>query len=673
MSEEYRSERVTVTTLIWVAILSIVLTVFWDAWTLFLPHVAFCTQNVSNLIPTPGVCLMGSPFLVLMISMALIRIPSMRKYLTTANLVYLYVTALAVAYFANTSYPWGYVAGLKFTRIFSSEADASYVPEFVAPPRDVAELIYQGTGSVGAIPWASLLPCIIWFFLITALFGCISISLANIFRRQWVDVEMMPFPHAMLAYATLINVESSVKPKWPSKTPFLLGILFGFLLQIPVSAVTLFPWFPDILMWRTNTCGPGSHWIAPPDIPWHLGILKNPPIYAVLLLAPLHFLFSILFYVLVLEIALFVAYYGFGYYTGMLQIGFCGRNWCTPTPYHDPPLYFAVINTGCVLGFFVITIVLQRKYIAETLRAMFSKSREAETAGEPMSYRSAWIMFIVSFIAMMAFFMYTGLNPWLSFAIILSGMISWFVAAQIWGRAGVYWDSPCYNFTPGFVRLLVYPTMEFPEITSTDLALGPVITTMWGGHQSIAGWGGSFYTAMASYTMARFTRVNPRSVLKVMVVAMFTSMLVTHIVEILLLGTVGASKFPSPIIKATAIDVDRWGNFWSKPTADPMTDVIPWVAVGFVFMVVMRFLYSRILWLPDPLAAIPAWSWIVSLHGVWFPCLVAWVIKSVVLKVGGSRLYEEWVVPFVGGFISGTAVEILLTATASYIMFPPAL
>jgi hypothetical protein len=668
-SNQSLEERVTVKTLIWVAILAVVLTAFWDAFTLFLPTVAFCTQNVSNLIPTPGVCLMGAPFLMLSIAMVLMRAPSIGRRLTTTNLVYLYVTALAVAYFANTTYPWGYVAGLFFSKILSSPEHIRYIPDFIAPPREVAELLWRGTGSVWAIPWSAVLPRDIWNFLIIALFGCISISIVNIFRRQWIDVEAIPFPHVMLAHAVLVNVESSVKREWPSKTMFLLGILLGFLLVMPVSMVTLFPWFPDILMWRTGTCGPGSHWIAPPDVPWHLGILKYPPMYALALLVPLHFLISVLFYIFVMEVAFFASFY-MGYYTGYLQIGFCGRNWCTPAPYHDPPLYMAVVNTGCILGVFVMTLFLQRGYILETLKAAFGRSRSGEEAGEPMTWRASWIMFIVSFIAMILFFVFTGLSPWLSFAIVLSGLISWFVAAQVWGRAGVYWDSPCYNFTPGFVRLLVYPTVQWPQITSTELAIGPVITTMWGGHQSIAGWGGSFYTALGSYRMAKLTGVSSKNVMKVMVTALFTSMLVTHLVDMGLLGVVGASKFVFPTIKATAIDVDRWGNFWSKPTGRPMTDVIPWVAVGFIFMVVMKYLYSRILWLPDPLAAIPAWSWTVSLHGVWFPFLVAYVIKSIVLKVGGSKLYEEKVVPLVGGFIVGSAVEILITAITSYALFP---
>jgi hypothetical protein len=422
-------------------------------------------------------------------------------------------------------------------------------------------------------------------------------------------------------------------------------------------------------MWRTNTCGDGAHWIAPPDVPWHLGIPKNPPIYALLLLAPLHFLSSIVFYTLVFEIAFFVAFYGFGYYTSMLQMGFCGRNWCAPTPYTDPPLRFFAINVGCVLGFFAITLFLQRRYIVETLKSAFRKSN-AELEGEPMSYRSAWVMFLTSFIAMMIFLMYSGLSPWPSFVIILTGIIMSIVSVQLWGRVAMDWCAPCYDFTPGFVRLLVWPTLQWPQVTSADLALGFIPTTF--GAEAPWGWGGQLYTAMASYKMAKLTGVNSKNVMKVMVVAMFASMLTTHFIANLILGIRGGSKIPDPIVIPQAVEIS-WNWLWAKPTAAPMSNVIPWVVVGFIFMVIMRYLCSRILWLPDPLAAIVAWSWTSSLFGIWFASLIVWIIKSVILKLGGSKLYEEWVVPVAGGFIMGTTAEILVAAIASYVMFPPTL
>lgn len=667
MSEKQSFKAIT---LIWVAALAIVLTVFWDLWTLFLPPIATCTQNVSSVIPTPGVELMGGPFLMLIIIMGLIRLPLVRKYLTTTNLVYLYVTTLAVSYFANFNHPWGVDGGFVFIKLMGPESQVRHIPDFVAPSGRLLEILYYGVGVVQNIPWIDMASTIIWHFLLVALFGCMSIGLASIFRRRWVDIEMIPYPHVMLAYASMVNIESSVKEQWRSKTPFLLGILVGILLAIPLSGATLFSWFPDIYAWRSNTCGPGSHWIAPPDIPWHLGLAKHPPLYAFLLLAPLHALFSILFWVLVMEIALFATYYGFGGYTGYTSMGFCGRNWCGgATIYDSPPLNLFAVNTGSVLGLFVITLILQRDYILETLKAAFGKSKEEFE--EPVSFRFSWLLLAFSFILMVWFFMITGLSPWVSVVLPLTGIVTWFTMSQLWGRIG-FETEPCYNFAPGFFKILTWPTLHYPEVTSVDFALTPFLVYEYAGHMSMTGWGGSFYTTLASYKMAKLTGTNPRNVLKVMMVALFISMLTTKVVQLSAYAVFGGQRFSWPPIWRETSEAFQ-GFLWSKPVDAPISKVGAYIAIGFIFMAVMRWLYARFLWLPDPLFSIVAWDWVTSLHGTWVPVLVAYVIKTIILKTGGSRLYEEWVIPFVAGFMLGDVLEVFITAITSYLLFPPIL
>ncbi|MBO3804171.1 MAG: hypothetical protein JTT11_09965, partial [Candidatus Brockarchaeota archaeon] len=390
------------------------------------------------------------------------------------------------------------------------------------------------------------------------------------------------------------------------------------------------------------------------------GIAKHPPLYVFLLLVPLHQLFSILVYTFVFEASLFIAYYGFGAYTGYLQLGFCGRSWCPPnTPYAGPPLYYGVVSSGAMLGLFVITLVLERHHIILTLRSAFGKRSELERA-EPVSYRSAWTILIASYILLMLFFMLTGFSPWLSFVLPLSGVITWFAMVQIWGRIG-FTHEPCYNFTPGVIRMFNWPTVVLPEVASIDEALTPELSRAWIGWGY--SWGGSFYTVIGSYRMASLAGVNPRNVLKVLFAGLFATMLVTEVVQIAITGVYGGNRFPL----VGRYPLEGYSSaLWSFPSSSPMTEVVPHLAIGFVFMVVMRYLCSRFLWLPDPIVAIVAWDWVISLHGVWFACLAAWVIKYLVLKIGGSRLYETWVIPLVGGFILGDTLEVLVAALTAY-------
>jgi hypothetical protein len=98
-------------TLALVALLSVMLTCFWAIFIVFLPPIAYCTQSVSSLIPTPGVELLGGPFIMFLVMLGLNRISALRSRLTTTNLVYLYVTTLGVSYYANVSHPWAVEAG----------------------------------------------------------------------------------------------------------------------------------------------------------------------------------------------------------------------------------------------------------------------------------------------------------------------------------------------------------------------------------------------------------------------------------------------------------------------------------------------------------------------------------------------------------------------------------
>jgi len=300
-------------------------------------------------------------------------------------------------------------------------------------------------------------------------------------------------------------------------------------------------------------------------------------------------------------------------------MGFFGKNWCSPNVYLYPPLNFYAIDVGAGLGLFVITIVLEKDHIVETLKVAFRGGRSEEEKLEPMSYRFSWLLFIASYILLMVFFMFTGFSPWVSFVLPLTGIITWFVMAQLWGRVGFMVEPGALGI--GTFKMFAWPTAVGPPTpTSTDLALAPTILGEWVTHQSITGWGGSLYTVLTSYKMANLANVNPKNVLKVVVVTLFVSMFVTEMVQISVTGIYGGSRFSSPIYKFAGPEF--WAsNIWGKPTALPLTKMAPHLAIGFAFMVVMRYLCTKFLWLPDPILALVAWDFdLASRSLVRMPC-----------------------------------------------------
>jgi hypothetical protein len=671
-SSQSLEEKVTAKTLIWVAILSVAIAFFWNFFENFLPPLARCTQRVNALL-TP-IDFVGGPFVAFLAVMALQYFQPLRKRFTRTNLAYLSIVMITTSFYTHFATLETRNTCFLLARPLIPESVGRYVPWFVSLPSEVAELLIRGVGNLGVLPWDILFLAILWRFLLIALFAGVGISIVSIFRRSWIDVERLPFPYVDVVQTCLVNVEGMVKRNWPSKTRFLIGMLVGVLLGIPLSGATLFPWFPDLYMWRVDTCKVGSHWLAPADVPWHLGIGKHPLMYPIMLLTPTHALFSILFYTLVMEIALFISFYGFGYYTGMLGSGFCGRNWCTG-PTVAPPLYLFMVCSGAALGFFVITIILERHYIMDTMKLAFRRVDVKVEAGEPMSYRCSWMMLLLFSILVMVFFMYTGLSPWLSFVVLLSTIIIWFTLTPMWGRT-VITLQPCYWLSPAMIRLMAYPTQYLPEITSTDLIIVPLLSAEWIGHtaggayEGGGGLGTPFFVSASAYKIANLNNIHPRNALKVMVVSMLIASFITCFNQVAISGLFGHATLGYSLWDYS--QEPEW-HFWTIPYNGPIIEGWPHLVIGFILMVVGRYLYTRFLWMPDPLLALVAWSWEISIDGFWLACLVAWIVKSAILRIGGSRLYEEWVVPFVGGFTMGYALEILTTTSISFILFPRAL
>jgi hypothetical protein len=38
---------------------------------------------------------------------------------------------------------------------------------------------------------------------------------------------------------------------------------------------------------------------------------------------------------------------------------------------------------------------------------------------------------------------------------------------------------------------------------------------------------------------------------------------------------------------------------------------------------------------------------------MWLPALIAWILKTITLRVGGSKLYENYGIPVATGFATG--------------------
>jgi hypothetical protein len=225
------------------------------------------------------------------------------------------------------------------------------------------------------------------------------------------------------------------------------------------------------------------------------------------------------------------------------------------------------------------------------------------------------------------------------------------------GLAGLYYRKTDKGYA--LHRLFLWP--KAPEVPDRDFVLSAWFnTTMTDapdvGHQI----GGNFLTAFEAYRMASFTGVTTKSVFKVLVVSIIIYSLEAPVVFLQLAYTYGATKLAGTwcLVGCDAL-LQRSaspGTWNSCPGTEPWT---PHFFAGFIFVGLLSWLHARYVWFPfDPVGFIlgigAGFEW-----GFWSCALIAWILKFITLKLGGSKLYEEFGVPMAGGYIAGHMLALI--------------
>jgi hypothetical protein len=634
--------------------------------------------NATNTLSYPAVlgitvicyaALTSLPFICFYFAGAFGRL--LKRRVDATILTWLYAAALPISFVfgrADVNQMCSSIGPFISHRIFNPpEFTYSVIPWYMGPPVDVAKAIVRGGVPV---PWADLMPMIIFWWIFWSLWGLLMVSIATIFRRQWMDVEKVPFMHADAAHRLLVNVVTTPKERVAkgAVTPFWMGVIIGFIAWIPRLLLDIFPWFPDIYGWRANTCGFGSWWVpAGHPLASLAGFSragKEPLGVALMYLAPLHVLFGIWFWYLIMLIMAQIAFY-MGYYTGITDIGGCGRIWCGEGSLnYGPPIAINAIVLGGIWSLTILLLISSRHHIINTVKAAFGRmgvtKRTEFEKGEPMSYRGIYAFAIVIFIATVAICMMTGMSVASSVLTIIAISVTWFSQMRTLGLGGVYFRDA--DKGAPLQRLLFWPETPADYTTNRDYLMTAHLGT-WMVDAPDMGFsvGGNFFSAFLGYKMASFTGVSTKSVFKVLVASIVLGTLAAMLGFFQAAYTFGLGRISGSggIIGCNSL-VERGvrPSDWIRYPASGFW--YPQFLAGFIMILILGFLHARYIWFPlEPIGFITGVGVGFGWWGFWTYGLVAWILKTITLRVGGSKLYEEWGAPIASGFIAGHMLALI--------------
>ncbi|MEM2886420.1 MAG: DUF6784 domain-containing protein, partial [Thermoproteota archaeon] len=212
------------------------------------------------------------------------------------------------------------------------------------------------------------------------------------------------------------------------------------------------------------------------------------------------------------------------------------------------------------------------------------------------------------------------------------------------------------------LRMFFWPrateySVEF--ITSVEfLALG--VDTPGAG---IGTWStGSMY----GFRLADLSGLGQKAALKLMVLTFIIALPVRMIVSTWFDYQVGAARAPmcNSGWECGDASIERWNGM------PPNSDIAISGSIGFLVVVGLYYMNSRFPWWPiHPMGFLLSGGQYAMWTGVWVCFLVGWVCKYLTLRVGGSRAYENYGVPFIGGTMVGLIATILVASVVAGIRY----
>jgi hypothetical protein len=581
------------------------------------------------------------------------------KSINKTTYTYLYAAGVALA---MPSSMWCFPIGGNFIqilndRIFLAEAVNPW-PLYMAPAANIVTPMLLGGA---AVPWGDWIPTFAWWWLLQIGCAVFQLSWATIWRRRWIDAENVPFPHTRVSTELVDRVTSAEKSiRARLGLPFVVGAILGIAFQIPLLLTYLFPWFPDIYGWKTNTCQMGTQWLTS-DSPL-AGIAglsqfnKNPIFAAIFYMAPLSILFGMWFWFLIFVILTQVTFM-MGYYTGITSLAGCGRVWCGTISYRvgDPFKWDVFAGEGLAIGIFISYVAINWRYLVETFNAAIHKISKDKLdefeRSEPTSYRMAYAMLPTSAILIMTLFMISGVGFPAALLLVITNVIVGFVNTRVYSLVGFVVPTGTHEFD-GPMKVLLGggtggPTREW------IVSMG--FTNIFANDPVTMGISYPLPFSLASYQMASVNKVSTKNVFRIL---LFIFLMVPIISVV---GTVWG--FYAFGIQKMATTSRMWCSCYSGRTPDALVNrpaYDPWwpnVLAGIISAVFLSYMHSRFVWFPlEPIGLLLIADGHAMVEGIWTMGLVAWILKTITLRIGGSKLYERTGIPTAIGFVIGVVV-----------------
>lgn len=640
----------------------------WIIGLLLIPLLDFWVQYTEIVAQGPDLAAMSLPMSVLFALMVLVGLNLLVKRLNpqwalsqaellfvyTMNTVAIYIGGIGMMQFLTPA-----LVGWKHFQTPQNKWDswAHFVPRWAVPDPSVVPGYYAGRTTFFApevlAAWAQ--PIAIWTGFIFTLLFCFY-CVAALLRKQWVDRERLIFPIVIIPLE--ITRDGGSTPLWQNRLLW-LGVGIPVVLE-SMAAIhfTLIPTFPYVpikpeysLQLETNITSPPWNAIGYTPLAFY------PLVIGLTYLLSLDVSFSCWFFYLFTKLQT----------VGATAFGFRDPG-AGPTLAHMP--YIGEQGVGAFLGLALFSLNLARPQLAEAWRKAFRGDNSVDDSAEPLSYRVAYVGLFVSLALLIGFTVALGLSLPVALIFWALFLLMALTFTRIRAEAGLPWGQAPWGLAHG--TMVNFGGTE--AFTPREL-VGFSFTRWFDNDWRCLGMPAEM-EAMKIGDSATPRPMNPRHLTAAIFVAILVGTLAAWISCLAIYYHFGAGNAK---LDAWRTDQGHYGfdelQGWLNTPHPIDRGRISAATVGLVVVMLLGFLRTRFTWWPlHPIGyAIGSTD---TMTWIWFPVLLGWLFKSLILRYGGVKMYRQ-ALPFFIGLVLGDygisglwALYFLASGHAGYRTFP---
>jgi len=521
-------------------------------------------------------------------------------------------------YFANSTNNWHKLYDPHYT-----SSMMAYDPR-IAGQQPVTTGFWNGLHHGESIPWTPwIAPLLRWGTLILmVLFS--FLCLASILRKQWVDSEKLAFPLSQLPLELTAENGAFFRNPVMWMGTAVPVILFGL-----KGLHQLAPSVPDVM-----TPVSINDWITTP--PWNgLGMMPLTISFAAVgffFLLPADVLFSIWFFFAL---------------TRVEELAAIAYNFPTPgMPMYPPKLFTGYQSMGAYFVLVGYLFWIARPHLRRVWAAAIGREK-ADDADEVIPYRFAVWGMVGAFVASCLWLSAMGMSLWLA---VLELGVFIFVIAVVMARSTA--EAGLLMTETTFRPIDIYRMFgSIHALGPTNIAMLAMVDNLLLRDQR-----GLLLTGMLdAMRIADGTRIRRRAFAGILSFGVLLSIGIAIYINLTTSYQLGANRLdPWMGTYSPQLSFQDYANYFNPNfTQDPtMRWQMPaFFVVGVVVSLFLTMMRTAFHWWPlHPLGYALAGSWTTVVF--WFPCLVAWICKSLSLRYGGMSFYTK-ARPFFLGLVLG--------------------